>query len=64
MTPHFHGGGSANVDSVDVSTFDTGYWLMDNVTFNANAAVPEPAGIVLMATLLGGVAWSRLRRKK
>jgi hypothetical protein len=53
-----------NVSQVDVTVMSTGggYWVMDNVNFNANASsVPEPASFGLVAAGMMAAAFYRKR---
>jgi hypothetical protein len=57
-----YGLGLLDVVSVDIGILDGGYWLMDNVEYDA-ATVPEPASLLLFGTgLVGAVRAVRKRR--
>ena len=50
------------VTQVDVTGFPDGYWLMDNVVYDATA-VPEPGTLTLMGMGMAGVALIRRRKR-
>ena len=51
-----------NVSSVSITGISGGYWLADNVTYNASV-VPIPAALPLLATGLAGVVALGRRRR-
>jgi len=52
----------ANVVQVDVSALSTGggYWVMDNINYNAN--IPEPASLALLGIGVAGLGAMRRRK--
>lgn len=43
-------------------TNDAGYWYIDDVSVRALGPTPEPATLLLVAPLLGGLYWARRRK--
>jgi len=54
------------VNSVTISglSSDTGYWLADNIVYNAATTVPEPSSLALAALAFSAMAYRRRRTTK